>query len=122
MKKEQKGFTLTESMVSLALISFSSIFIMKCIVVSLNGLKNSNARFAVEQALENRKNFLLGVDPASAFLSSGRQELHQGDILITVEISDIGPGIKRINVEGRKKDYNASRIFYRSEILRRDNA
>ena len=117
MKRKRDGFTLTESLVSLLLAGLATIFIMKCLMVSINGMRNSRSKFSVEMALENRKNFLLGVEFHSPFLKPGNYDIRQGTIFIRIRVTDLEPALKRIRMTGTRKDYTSRTVFYRSEII-----
>jgi len=120
MQKIKTGFTLIEALTALILISISMIFLMKCMIVSLHGVKNSNTRFTVNQILENKKNSLLGMKFSSPPLAAGERTERAGKTEIRIRITDISDGLKRISLEGSFGRYRTATDFFRSKLFRED--
>ncbi len=118
MKNEFRGFTLIEVLVSMILISFASIFLMKCMITSLNGIKNSNKRFRVINAIEIKKNRLMGQNFKSPCLSEGKSEESSDNIQITTIIKDLSLGLKKITLTGMSGKYRIVSIFHISESIK----
>jgi len=118
MKNEFKGFTLIEVLVSMILISFASIFLMKCMITSLNGIKNSNIRFRVINAIEIKKNRLMGQDFKSPHLSAGKTKESSGNVHVSTTIKDISSGLKKVTLAGMSEKYRIISVFHISESIR----
>ncbi len=118
MRSKNSGFTLIETLISLILISFSTIFILKCSIISLNGIKNSNLRFKIGQLLENKKNLFLGEQFESPLLSAGKRTESLKGIFIRIKIDDVTPSLKKIILEGSGNNFKTALVFYRSEIVK----
>jgi len=121
MTKRKKGFTLIEVLVSLTLIGFSSIFLMKCMVISLHQLKNSGIRFHVESALDGRMNDLAGKDFNSPELTAGKRTMEFNGVRLEIRITDTSPGLKRIMVQGEMAGFSSTSICTISKILKGGN-
>lgn len=117
MRFEKKGFTIIETLISLILISFSTIFLMKCMIVSLHGIKNSNVRFTVGRILENKKNSFLGQRFNSPLLMEGDSVELSGDVLIRSNIIKLTPNLKKIKLKGTSKNFSSILVFYKSGVI-----
>jgi len=118
MQIKKTGFTLIETIISIPLITISTLFLMKSMIVSIHGIKNSNTRFLVGQILENKKNSILGMKSGSPFLCAGNRMERDGDIKIRIEITDVSEALKKITLEGSGRGYTSISVFYRSENIR----
>ncbi len=118
MKSRGNGFTLVEVLVSMILISFASIFLMKCMITSLNSVKNSNLRFRVSRALDIKKNHLLSKSFNSVGLSEGVREENSDQIEIEISIMDLTPGLKKLTLTGRSGKFSTVSVFHISESIR----
>ncbi|MEN8155190.1 MAG: type II secretion system protein, partial [Acidobacteriota bacterium] len=96
MKNVRGGFTLVEVLVSMILISFSSIFLMKCMITSLNSVKNSNIRFRVSTAVEIKKNYLISKNFKSPELSKGIKTESLEQIHLEIKVKDLTPVLKEL--------------------------
>ena len=117
MHKKNRGFTLIEILISMLLITISTLFLLKCMMVSLNGVKNSNLRFMAGQILENKKNSLLGMASGSPLLCEGERVEKVDDIKIRIKITNISEFLKKIILVASGKGYRSVSVFYRSEII-----
>jgi len=118
METQKSGFTLIETLVSITLISLSTLFLMKCMIFALHGVKNSNLRFQVGMALENKKNSLLGQQLISPIFSEGSRIDRAGEVLIRTSIINISHNLKKITLKGSRNNFSSVLIFYKSGILR----
>ncbi len=118
METQKSGFTIIETLISIMLISLSTLLLMKCMIVALHGVKNSNLRFEVNLALENKKNLFLGKTFISPLFSEGTTAEWEGDVMIRTSIVNITDNLKKIILKGSRKNFNAVLIFYKSGILK----
>ncbi len=118
METQKSGFTLIEILISITLISLSTLLLMKCMIVSLHGVKNSDLRFRVGLVLENKKNLLLGQKFKSPLCSEGTRTERTGNIIIRTSIINITHNLKKIVLKGSRNNFNLVLIFYKSGILR----
>lgn len=118
METQRSGFTLVETLVSITLISLSTLFLMKCMIVTLNGVKNSNLRFRVGLVLQNKKNSLLGQRFVSPFFLEGIRKERNGEVLIRTTIINISHNLKKITLKGSRNNFISVLVFYKSKILR----
>ena len=118
MKNEFKGFTLIEVLVSMILISFASIFLMKCMITSLNSIKNSNIRFQVINAIEIKKTSLRVQNFKSPPLSEGKSKESSGNVHISTTIKDLSSGLKKVTLTGMSGKYRVISVFHISESIR----
>lgn len=115
--RSENGFTIIETLVSLILISFSALFLMKCMIVSLHGIKNSNLRFTIGQILENKKNSFLGEKFNSPLFREGDRSELSGDVLIRSTIIKINQNLKKIRLKGSSKNFSSILVFYKSGTI-----
>lgn len=120
MIKREKGFTLTEILVSMTLIGFSSIFLMKCMIISLHQLKNSGIRFHVTSTMEARRNYLSGKKFDSPELMQGKRTLNFNGVLLEIRITDTSPGLKNIFLHGEMEGFSSSSVFTISQLLKEE--
>ena len=118
MKNREAGFTLVEILVSMILISFASMFMMKCMITSLNSVKNSNIRFQVSREIEIKKNSLLSKQFNSPELSEGIREENPNRINIKTNIKDLIHGLKKLTVTGTLGKYRAVSVFHISGSIK----
>lgn len=118
METQKSGFTLIEILISITLISLSTLLLMKCMIVSLHGVKNSDLRFRVGLVLENKKNLLLGQKFKSPLFSEGTRKERTGNIMIRTSIINITHNLKKIVLKGSRNNFNLVLVFYKSGILR----
>jgi len=118
MKNREAGFTLVEILVSMILISFASMFMMKCIITSLNSVKNSNIRFQVSREIEIKKNILLSKKFNSPELLEGFRKENSNLIKIEINIIDLSPGLKKLTLTGTLGKYRAVVVFHISESIK----
>ena len=118
MKNREVGFTLVEILVSMILISFASMFLMKCMITSLNSVKNSNIRFQVSREIEIKKNTLLSKQFNSPELSEGIREENSNQINIKINIKDLTHKLKILTVTGTLRKYRTAVVFYISGSIK----
>ena len=121
MKNISAGFTLIEILVSMVLISFSSMFMMKCMITSLNGVKNSNIRFLVSREIEIKKNILISKHFHSPDLREGIRDEISYQVSIKINIKDLLPGLKKLTLTGTLGKFRAVSIFYLSGSIKGGN-
>ncbi len=122
MKKSKNGFTLIEMLVSVTLISFSIMFLMKSSIVSLNLTKNSQTRFRLFQELRNKKEELQSYHYNSAKLTAGNSLVTTtGGIHFDIIITDLKPTLKQICINGELDKFHAKILFFKSKIIREVN-
>ena len=118
MKNREAGFTLVEILVSMILISFASMFMMKCMITSLNSVKNSNIRFQVSREIEIKKNTLLSKQFNSPELSEGIREENSNRINIEINIKDLTHGLKKLTLTGTLGKYRTAVVFHISGSIK----
>ncbi|MCK5005210.1 MAG: type II secretion system protein [Candidatus Aminicenantes bacterium] len=118
METHKTGFTLIETLISITMISLSTLLLMKCMIVALHGVKNSDLRFRVGLVLENKKNSLLGQKYISPLFSEGTSMERTGDVMIITTIINITHNLKKIVLKGSRNNFNLVLVFYKSGILR----
>ncbi len=119
MHTKTKGFSLIEILISMMLISFSGIFLMKCMIASLQGMKNSNLRFTLTQFLKREQNIFLGMNFQSEALSEcNKYTKRYGKILLKVKIRNISGTLKKITLNGTMHGFKRSIVFYKSGLIR----
>ena len=118
MGNRRDGFTLVEVLVSMILISFASIFMMKCMITSLNSVKNSNIRFRVSRAIEIKKNYLMGKKFNSPELSGGSREENSDQVPMRINIKDLMRGLKILTLTGTLGKYRKVSVFHISESIK----
>lgn len=120
-RKEDRGFTLIEILVSLVLVSLALVLIAAIIHVSIDAHRKSCIRFHMLQTLESTKNDLISKSFDSDELRDGTYSGKDGEFLLSWHIQGISPSLKKIRLKvSYEKDtvFNKRIYFYKSKFIK----
>ncbi|MEN8153579.1 MAG: prepilin-type N-terminal cleavage/methylation domain-containing protein [Acidobacteriota bacterium] len=118
MKRTKNGFTLIETLVSLLIISYSIIFFLNTILFSMQETGRSSVRFKVFQKIDFEKNRLLSIIFESPELTEGYSQKKENNMIISKQIVNRGPELKKIYIEVQYKNFISKIVFFRSKIIK----
>lgn len=118
MKNAKNGFSLIETVVSLLMVSLGLLLIGKIIVLSFDAGKKSLYRFRLQQKHEYCRDLLLSKPFSSTELHWGSHSQPEDNFLTRWVVSDVEPGLKKIELTISYKQLTQKSILYKSKYIR----
>ncbi len=119
-RKNQKGFTLIETMISLVLVSMGLILISNIILFSMDAHRKSTIRFNMLQKLEYYKTKLITRPFDSSELQDGSYARDDEKFKLSWSIKSITPTLKkiRLTILYQGTVFNKKIYFYKSKFIK----
>lgn len=114
MYRQERGFTVVETLVALLLVVLAAAFIGNTILCSIDSQRRSTLRFNMCSQLEFYKNRLLAVSFDAPGMATGNYEEESGPFKLTWTIMPISPDLKivRLTISFLYRDKHISKDTY----------
>lgn len=112
-----KGFTLIETLVSLALLLLAVLSSSRILVAALAHTRGSAARFRLVETLEFYKNVLSSLPFAAPELTAGTHNRREGDLRVDWRVEDRDPFLKRVRLTAAGPRYALPLVMFRSRFI-----
>lgn len=112
-----KGFTLIETLVSLALVMMAVLFSVRIMVFALNQSRQSSLRFRLIETSDYYKNYLSSLPFSAPDLADGSHRQDSQRFIVTWRVEPAEAGLKRINLLVTAPNYSLSLAFYKSHFI-----
>lgn len=112
-----KGFTLIETLVSLALVMMAVLFSARILVFALNQSRQSSLRFRLIETSDYYKNYLSSLPFSAPDLADGSHRQDSQKFIVTWRVEPAEAGLKRINLLVTAPNYSLPLAFYKSHFI-----
>ena len=113
----KKGFTLIETLFSLALLMIAVLFSARITVFALNQLRQSSLRFQLIETCDYYKNYLSSLPFSSPDLADGSHRQVSQEFIVTWGVEPAEAGLKRIKLLVAGPNYALPFVFYKSHFI-----
>ncbi|MEI6614029.1 MAG: type II secretion system protein [Chrysiogenales bacterium] len=112
-----KGFTLIETLVSLALLMLAVLFSTRIIVFALDQSRQASLRFRLIETGDYYKNYLSSLSFSASELADGSHRQDSQKFVVTWRVEPAEDGLKRINLLVAGPNYSQAIAFYKSSYF-----
>jgi prepilin-type N-terminal cleavage/methylation domain-containing protein len=116
-EKMNKGFTLIETLVSLALLMLAVLFSARITVFALDQSRHSSLRFRLIETCDYYKNYLSSLPFSSPDLVEGSHQQVGQKFTVTWRVELAEAELKRINLLVAGPNYSLPLAFYKSHFI-----
>lgn len=113
----QKGFTLIETMVSLALLAFVVLAGARLLGAALAQTRGAALRFRLAEALDNQKNTLASLRWEAGDLAGGDHAGSAPEARFTWRVEDVEPALKRVRLRAAVGRQQLELVLNRSRYI-----
>jgi hypothetical protein len=115
--KMNKGFTLVETLISLALLMLAILFSARVIVFALNQSRQSSLRFRLIETVDYYKNYLSSLPFSAPAITEGSHRQDSQRFIVTWRVEPAETGLKKINLLVAGPNYSLPLAFYKSHFI-----
>jgi len=112
-----KGFTLIETLVSLALVILAVMFSFRITVFALDRSRQSSLRFGLIETGDYYKNYLSSLPFSAPELADGSQRQDKQKFVVTWRVKLVETGLKRIDLLLTGPNVSLPMAFYKSHFI-----
>ena len=112
-----KGFTLIETLVSLALLMLAVLFNARIMVFAFDQSRQSNLRFRLIETSDYYKNHLSSLPFSAPDLADGSHRQISQKFIVSWRVEPAETGLKRINLLVAGPNYSLPLVFYKSHFI-----
>jgi hypothetical protein len=113
----KKGFTLIETLASLALLMLAVLFSARIVVFALDHSRNSSLRFRLIETSDYYKNYLSSLPFSAPDLADGSHRQDSQRFIVTWRVEPAVDGLKKINLLVAGPNYSLPMAFYKSHFI-----
>ena len=114
----KKGFTLIETLVSLALLMLAVLFSARILIFALGQSRQANLRFRLIETGDYYKNHLSSLSFSAPDLANGSHRQDSQKFIVTWRVEPAEAGLKRINLLVAGPNYLLPMVFYKSHFIK----
>jgi prepilin-type N-terminal cleavage/methylation domain-containing protein len=112
-----KGFTLVEMLVSLALLMLAVLFSARIMIFALEQSRQASLRFHLSETVDYYKNYLSSLPFFAPDLADGSHRQVSQKFVVTWRVEPAAAGLKRINLLVAGPHYSLPMAFYKSHFI-----
>ena len=112
-----KGFTIIETLVSLALLMLAVLFSARIMFFALDQSRQSSLRFRLIETCDYYKNYLSSLSFSAPDLADGSHRQVSQRFIVTWLVEPAEAGLKKINLLVAGTNYSLPLAFYKSHFI-----
>lgn len=112
-----KGFTLIETLVSLALLMLAVLFSARITAFALAQARQSSLRFRMIETVDYYKNYLSSLPFPAAELADGGHRQVCREFVVSWRVEPAAAGLKRIMLLAAGKQHSLAMAFLKSKFI-----
>jgi len=112
-----KGFTLIEMLVALALLMLAVLFSARVMFFALGQSRQATVRFRLIETSDYYKNYLSSLPFSSPDLADGSHRQVSRTFIVTWQVEPAEAGLKKIRLLAAGPNYALPLVFYKSRFI-----